>query len=467
VPDDGLLSDLTAECGGIPSKGESRDLDIEALTIGGRGLARPPGKVWFVAGGLPGDRVHVSAEREHDRYVEGRLVRVVSPSPARRQSPCPIQPKCGGCPWMPLAEESQRKWKGRLVVETLSRIGGVDPALVEEVRAGDRGLAYRNRVELSIGRDRGGRPAVGFHAAGSGEIVDVDRCLLQTDAANRVLAGAREFLLDRGREWVADEPAGTFRLALRSSSSGELLVGLWETSTPFPEAEAFAAWIEKRNPEVKGVVRIKTRAGGRGGARITPLSGRAWMEECFGRIRFRVPAGCFTQVNSDWSARLPALVAECAGDVARADVVDLYGGIGVHGLALAAAGARRVTICEADSSAVRCGRDAVRRAGVGGVRYVHAHVGEFVERRWPSDRAPRVVVANPPRAGMGKKVARALAGRSCERIVVVSCDPPTLARDLRVLLDHGFHLRRVVPVDLFPQTPHVETVALLSRFPRE
>ena len=184
MPDDGLLSDLTAECGGIPAEGESRDLDIEALTVGGRGLARPPGRVWFVAGALPGDRVHASPERKHDRYVEGRLVRIVSPSPARRQPPCPLQPECGGCPWMPLAVESQREWKGRLVEETLSRIGGVDPSLVEAVRAGDRGLAYRTRVELSIGRDRDGRPAVGFHAAGSDAIVDVDRCLLQTDAAN-------------------------------------------------------------------------------------------------------------------------------------------------------------------------------------------------------------------------------------------------------------------------------------------
>lgn len=363
---------------------------------------------------------------------------------------------------MPLAEAAQRRWKERRVDDALSRIGGVAPPVTEPIRFGALALAYRNRIELTLGLDAAGRPRVGLHAASrSGGLVDVDRCLVQSDAANAVLASAREFLLAPRRLWSRTR-SPRFRIAIRSTESREVLVALWEAVRPFPEAAAFAEWLRRRHPELCGVVRVRTRGHRRGGARVTPLYGRTWIEQRFGGTLFRVPAACFTQVNADWSERLPDLVRECAGDVAGANIVDLYGGIGVHGIALAGAGARSVTICEADASAVRCGIDAVRRAGLRGVRFVVGDVRDFVERAWPAGEQ-RVVVANPPRVGMEVGVARRVAARASERVVIVSCDPATLARDVRVFVEHGFLVLRVIPVDLFPQTPHVETVAVLAR----
>jgi 23S rRNA (uracil1939-C5)-methyltransferase len=259
-------------------------------------------------------------------------------------------------------------------------------------------------------------------------------------------------------------PAEPFRLVIRESASADrVLVAVRAAGEAFPEAEALAAAIFARHPEVAGVVRVRARAGRRGGSDVEPLAGSAWLQEQIDAVTFRIPAACFTQVNREWTTRLPALVRELAGDVRGARVVDLYGGIGVHGFALAAAGASEVTVCEADAEAVRCGREAARGAGVRALAFAHASAEEFVRDRWPSRNAVDLVVANPPRTGMSGDVARGLGERAAGRLVLVSCDPPTLGRDVGILVGSGYRLRRAIPVDLFPQTPHVETVALLQR----
>lgn len=462
MPDNGDLTLSTPECSG---EGSEVDLAIEGLAAGGRGVARPGGRVWFVPGAFPGDHVRAAAVRAHPRFVEGRLVALSRPSPDRRPAPCPVQGRCGGCPWMPLEEAIQREWKGRLVRDALGRIGGVDEGVVEPVRSGERALAYRGRVELALGRDPSGRTVLGFHGAEPGAgLVDVERCLLQSEPANRVLQSLREFLLARPALWTKAPGTAPFRLTLRASPAGEVSIALRETHVPFPEAEALARWIGERHPEVRNVARVRAVPGRRGGARTIPLAGSDFSEEHVGGFTFRVPLTGFTQVNLDWTARLPELVRETAGEVLRRDVLDLYGGIGVHGLELARAGARSVVVCEADAAAVRCGRAATRLAGLGGVRFVRADVARFLARHAVAGRARELLaVANPPRAGMGVAVSRALAALPVTRLVLVSCDPPTLARDVRILVERGFRLRRAIPVDLFPQTPHVETVALLER----
>jgi 23S rRNA (uracil1939-C5)-methyltransferase len=304
-----------------------------------------------------------------------------------------------------------------------------------------------------------------MHAGGArAGAVDVERCLLGSEAANRALRVAREFLLEDGRQWIGRPGCMPARLAIRVSAlDGKILVALWEAREPFPEADRLAQRLATGVPELCGVVRVRTHAGRRGGGRMTPLFGRKWIEERIGGTVFRVPATCFTQVNSDWIEGLTGLVRECAGEAKGAHVVDLYGGVGAYGMALSRAGATAVTVCEADQAAVRCGREAARRNHAAGVRFVHSTVHAFVRDRWPTERPVDIVVANPPRAGMGTDVSRRIAAQPCARVVLIACDPPTLARDLRLFLDGGFRLRRVIPLDVFPQTPHVETVALLTR----
>lgn len=434
------------------------ELEVHALAAGGRGIGRHEGLVWFVPGALPGDRVLAEPGRRHPRFVEGRLVRILQPSEQRREPPCAVQHQCGGCPWMALEPVEQRRWKHRMVGEALRRIGG-SPVAVEPLRTPSRDLAYRNKIELTLGSDPDGRPVVGMHGRGTG-LVDVARCEVQHEAANSLLADARELLLDRAGDWC--DGKSTWRLMLRRSAhAGELLAGVWETDRPFPLADELAERLRLRHADLVGFVRIRSRPGHRGGSRATVVWGRGWLDEQLGGFRFRLPASCFFQVHAEMAAVVTDVVAECAGDVRNQKLLDLYGGVGVHGLELARRGAH-VTVCEADDQAVACGRRAAR-AHDADVRYVHATVETFLRAVPDADDPVGVIVANPPRSGLGRGATRGILARQPQRIVVVSCDPATLARDAGRLVGAGYRLDRAVPIDMFPQTAHIETVAAFSR----
>ncbi len=428
-------------------------------------MARREGLVWLVDGGFPGDRVLAIPEAVRPRLVEARVERWIEPSEHRRAAPCPIQGSCGGCPWMVLSETEQRAWKRRIVEDALARIGGLRGVEVEEAVASPSALGYRNKVELTFGRGAGGERILGFHRSGNAiELVDVECCLLQDEGANRVLLLAREYFLDGpGKQAkILDHPRERVRFVIRRSQlTGRLLVAFGGGDGAFPEAEEFARIASERCPELASVARIVTREGRRGGARTIPLAGPPWIEESLAGIVFRLDAATFCQVNPGAAERLVEQVIEMAGPVRSAHVVDLYGGVGVFALALSHRGARAV-VCEADSEAVACGRRAAREHGPLRVRFVRSDVEHFVRGFRPA-RPPDLLVADPPRSGLGRGVADGIARIRPERVILVSCDPATLARDARALASHGYSVLRVVPVDMFPQTPHVEVAMLLAR----
>jgi 23S rRNA (uracil1939-C5)-methyltransferase len=444
--------------------GEERLLEISALAAGGRGVARENGLVWLVEGGLPGDRVAATPLRRHRSFVEARTVRVVRASPRRRRSPCPVQAECGGCPWMVLEEESQRDWKRRLVEEALRRIGGLETPEVEAVRAVSPALRYRNKVEFGVGIDSAGQVVIGLHSREpSRGLVDVEACAVQHPDADAVLATARAFLKRKRKPRERQESAAGvgLRLVLRRSwATGEMLVVLHETVGRFPHARALARFMTDRHPRVRGVVRVRTASGRRGGGRVEPLSGRTWLPERVSGVELSLPAATFLQVNGPGVGKLVDIVADCAGDVSGARLLDLYGGVGLFAFELIRRGATAAAVCDADPGAVRCGRDAARRAGERRIEHHRGGVARFIDRR--ATRPAGLILANPPRRGLEEPVTRRLLAAAPDRLLLVSCDPATLARDLR-LLGEGFHVERVVPVDLFPQTAHIETVVALRR----
>jgi 23S rRNA (uracil1939-C5)-methyltransferase len=365
---------------------------------------------------------------------------------------------------MPLPEAAQREWKHRVIVDSLARLGGFRDAGVEPVRASPLQLGYRNKVELTLARGAGGAVVIGFHRAGEEELVDVDRCLLQDDDANAVLATARTFFEEEpGRsDPIVKAGRDPARLMIRRSREGKTLVGIRSLPGPFPSGPALARRLMEIHPDVTGIVRVLAQPGRRGGARIETLSGEPWIEETLAGTRFRLPADTFFQVNREAAEILAAVVVECAGDVAGKEVLELYGGVGAFSFALAREGAR-ATVVEADPEAVACGRDAANRTKPPVPSFVRSDVLRYLEISGAASRRPDLVVADPPRSGFGRGVAQAIAALAPPRIVLVSCDPATLARDARDLARGGFRLRRVVPVDLFPQTAEIEAVALLER----
>jgi 23S rRNA (uracil1939-C5)-methyltransferase len=362
---------------------------------------------------------------------------------------------------MVLDEHEQQQWKRTLVAEALAHLGGVSVA-VEPTIPSPRSMAYRNKVEFSFGRDARGRRILGLHAGTTTELVDIERCLLQDDSANHVLETARAFFLDGpgAGDPAVDDPREPLRLVVRRSFlTRELLAALRGLGGAFPSAPAFARRLMDEHRLVRGVVRLVARPRRRGGTKTVPLAGRSWIAERLGGTEFHLPASTFFQVNPEAAERVVDVVGALAGEVAGRRVLDLYAGVGVFGLALARLGAR-VTLCEADPEAVRCGEQAAVR-GLD-AKFVNAAVAAFLARG-PRTGRPDVVVANPPRAGLGREVVRAIAGLGPQRIILVSCDPATLARDLGQLVGQGYRPSRVQPVDLFPQTPHVETVSVAVR----
>lgn len=441
-------------------------VEIDSLAVGGRGVGRVEGKVWLVEGAFPGERVEARVRADRGRYVEAVAAAILRPAPGRRPSICPVQGECGGCPWMPLDEAEQRAWKRRIVVDALERIGRLPDPPVEPVRTAGPPLRYRNRVEFTIGRNRSGDLAVGLHPAHAATaVVDVDACYLQSEKADAILRTIREFLLDGpGRAdpgW--EDPRVPVRVAVRLSDAGPgATVVARGGSRPIETLRSLADRLLERHPEVRGVVRITGAPGRRGGGAVEVVRGEGELTDVSGGVVVRVPAGSFTQVQKDGAGILLDLVAEEAPGARTA--LELYGGTGAFGLALAGLGVR-VRVVEADAEAIEAGKEAAARAGIADrLEFVRGRVEEVLGSPGRVGERPDLVVADPPRAGLGERLAQRVAPLGAERIVLVSCDPATFARDARVLVREGYRLERVVPVDLFPQTPHVETVA---RFRRE
>jgi 23S rRNA (uracil1939-C5)-methyltransferase len=367
---------------------------------------------------------------------------------------------------MVLDEEEQRSWKVKILEEALERIGGFEGISVDRIEPSPRSLAYRNKLELTFGTTKDGHRILGFQGSGvRPHVVDVDRCLLQDETAHRILQEARGFFVDgpgRDDPWldVRSEPA---RLVIRrSASTGRLLVALRGGAGPFASAREFARRVGAAVPEVSGVVRLLSRPGRRGGVRVVRLLGRPWLEESLGGNVFRLPAATFFQVNPEAASALVEIVRKLAAVGPESTALDLYAGVGVFGLTFAEAGAK-VTACEADPRAVACGIRAARKNLRTGFRLVCSDVRAFLASSAVRESFPTTIVANPPRTGFGPRVAEGIAELGPERIVIVSCDPATLARDLKRLAARGYTPTRVVAVDLFPQTPHIEAVTLLER----
>jgi len=364
---------------------------------------------------------------------------------------------------MVVGEREQREAKRRFVIDALSRIGRLGGDVpVDEVVNAPPALGYRNKIELTFGRGDSAGRFVGYHRAGSpGELVDVERCPVAEPRLQPLLDAVRSFFLvgPGSSDPAVDDPREPLRLVLRSSGArDERLVAFRGLPGPFSSLAAFAELAAQIDPGLVGVVRLLAAPGRRGGSRVETIAGRAWIEdEILGTV-FRVPAATFLQVHPAAANALGEHVLAGAGAPRR--VIELYGGVGVLGLALARNGAH-VAIVEADPLAVACGEEAARSCGLTTVAFERADV--LLALRGRSGDSPDLLIADPPRTGLGKGVAERVAALKAARIAMVSCDPATLARDLAALVAFGYEVSRVTPFDFFPQTAHVEAVAWLTR----
>jgi 23S rRNA (uracil1939-C5)-methyltransferase len=416
---------------------------IDSIAAGGEGVGRlPDGRVTFVHRTAPGDLAEIALTEKKDRWTRGRLLRVIEPSPERREAPCPFYARCGGCTLEHMGYDAQLRAKARIVADALTRIGGI-PTEPPEVVPSPSEFRYRNRVSFALRRGEAGAVSAGFHALGEPEeIVDLGgSCLLPEEPISRVWDGIRA-------NWGPDArrlPSGErLRLTLRANLAGDvslLVEGGFSPGRP-----------EELIEHVDGLVAVWHRPGASESS-ATLIAGAPGLPETWGDETVELSGAAFLQVNRGAAALLEAHVSEVAGDVSGMRVVDAYCGVGLHARRFARAGARVVGI-ELDPQAV----DEAARSAPEGATFVEGPVEELIRAHLPAD----LVVLNPPRAGVHVDVTDALIAAQAERIIYVSCNPATLARDLKRLAP-VYRVELLRSFDLFPQTAHVETVAVLAR----
>jgi 23S rRNA (uracil1939-C5)-methyltransferase len=436
-----------------PARGEELDLRVESLAQGGRGVARrDDGFVVFVAGGLPGDRVRARVSRSKRGYAEAATVELLEPSAERIADVCTHEGEpCPGAPWQGLPYERQLEHKASQVDEALRRLGGLDGFESAPIVPAATQWRYRNKLEYSFS-DRDGDAVLGFHRRGSWrEVVNVDDCHLASAANNDARNAVRDWARTQGLPaYDRDDERGVLRnLIVRDSSrTGQVQTRLVTSAADFPR------------PPVDLHTAIDGPSGGTDGP--TGVLGEEHLEEELGGLRFQISHAAFFQTNTDMAERLYAIAAEYAALDGSERVFDLYCGIGTIGLTLAQS-AGEVWGIETVPEAVTDAERNARRNGIANARFVTADARLGIRPLLEEAGKPDVLVVDPPRAGLSKKVVRRLIECDAPRIVYVSCNPTTLAPNAAQLAEAGYELRRVAPVDMFPQTPHVECVALLER----
>jgi 23S rRNA (uracil1939-C5)-methyltransferase len=450
-----------------PRRGDRVDLAIDDLAFGGEGVGRLDGYVMFVRGGLPGDRLRVQVTEARARYGRGVIEDVLARSPHRVDPPCRYFGRCGGCRLQHLSYPAQLAFKEKQVRDCLERLGDVAGFELRPALPAPDPYGYRNKMEFTVARELG-EPIVGLHEADRYDVViDIERCLLQSDTMNALLDEMRrQARARRLPAWDGATEQGLLRfVTLREGRrTGDAMVNIVAASPDVerlgPVADALAA----RAPAVSSVVLNVNakKASVAVGTEEHVLRGRDHITESLDGVRFQVSANSFFQTNTLQAERLFGLVEAACEPRGDQTVLDLYSGTGAISLLLARR-CRRVYGIEVAPAAVA---DAVRNARANGIENCTFLTGE-VRHVLPAIIAEGVVadtvVADPPRAGFHPKALSALASLGPARIVYVSCNPSTLARDVGDLVRRGYRLEWVQPVDMFPQTPHIEAVARLRR----
>src|SRR5881409_167503 len=462
-----------------PRRGDSLELVIDDLAFGGEGVGRVNGYVVFVRGAVPGDRVRAKLVDARSRFGRAVIESIATPSPDRVEPPCPYFGRCGGCRLQHLAYPAQLAFKEKQVRDFLERIGGLGAFDLRPILPAPEPYGYRNKMEFTITRPsqatHGGRglvdPAptvVGLHQADRYDVVlDIERCLLQSEAMNHLLDAFRREIRARALS-VYEADAGLLRfVSLREGHrTGEAMVNIVAT-TPDVEALApLAAELARRVPATASIVLNVNakKASVAVGTEEHLLLGRDHIRASLGGLSFQVSANSFFQTNAAQAERLFAVVEGACSLSGDETVLDLYAGTGAISLLLARR-CRRVYGIEVAAAAVA---DAVRNArtnGIANCTFLAGEVRHVLPSLMRDGVRAEVVVADPPRAGFHPKALHALAALGPDRLVYVSCSPATLARDHGAVVAGGYRLEWVQPVDMFPQTPHIEAVARLRRAP--
>ena len=426
--------------------GHVLELLVEKGVYRGLGLGRHEGQVVFVPHVVPGETARVRVARVGRGYANAELMEVLSPSPSRRAPPCPYVPRCGGCAHQEMDYAAQLTLKEAVLREALGRSGIQWDAAIAVEPSPETG--WRTRASLHVATSAGGL-RLGLYEEGSHRVVDVESCLQLSDSLNRTARAIAESLRRRAA-WAALVRG----VDLAESGDGRQTVACIRLGGDLGEGAPLAAL----SSEVPWLTGVGVAGEGAADDRFVRLAGQPFVESDVEGLTFRCHVRSFFQGNRFLVGPLARAVTE--GLPAGASVLDLYCGVGLFAL-LAARSATRVRGAEISAWAIDDARANAGKAALGNVRFDTLDVAGALES-WPVQAGEHVIL-DPPRTGAGAEVVAALVERAPAGIVYVSCDPPTLGRDLRGLLAGGYRIESLRAFDLFPDTFHVETVVHLAR----
>ncbi|MBQ0058656.1 MAG: 23S rRNA (uracil(1939)-C(5))-methyltransferase RlmD [Lachnospiraceae bacterium] len=447
--------------------GQVLNLAITDMTTDGAGIGRTEeGYTLFVKGALPGDKVKARVTYCKKAYGFADTLDVTEASPDRIPARCPVADRCGGCTLQTYDYQAQLAFKRKEVENVLSRIGGIDVGCeveVQDVIGMDEPFRYRNKSQYPVGRNTKGRIVCGFYESKSHHIIPIRECYLSPLEDRMIIAAVLDFLEIRGIE-PYDETSGKgllrHILIRKGFTTGEIMVCLIVNGRKFPGVEDLAQMLKDLVPGVKSVcLNVNTKRNNVIlGEEVISVLGDPFITDYIGDLSFRISPLSFYQVNPVQTKKLYDTVKEFAALTGNETVLDLYCGIGTIGLYLSDK-AKEVYGVEIVPQAIK---DAKENAERNGVKNAHFSVGaseDIFENLPKAD----LTVLDPPRKGCDEKLLRDLIEKGSDRIVYVSCNPSTLARDIKILKEGGYKLEAVRPCDMFPQTCHVETVVLMSK----
>lgn len=467
-----------------------RNIEIESVAAEGNGLAHVDGKVLFVPKCVPGDVVDVVLTRKRKGFMQGDLIELVQPSPIRQAPVCPHYGICGGCTWQALPYDKQLEFKQQQVVDQLTRIGRIALPEISPILGSEKRECYRNKLEYTFSDRRwvfkeegpieempaNALLALGFHIPMSfSKVLDIKDCKLQREPSNAIRLFAKQYAIEHNLQFFdLYHHTGFLRnIVIRTSTTGEVMVilvigtsevGGTVSESELSEAKKLLDALAAKFPEITSLHYV---ANNKGNDSISDLpamhyAGKEYISEVMEGIRFRIGPKSFYQTNSEQAYRLYSVVRDFAGLKGEEILYDLYTGTGTIALFLSR-NVRKVVGIEYVEEAIADARINARENGIANSTFYAGDMkdvlnADFIE----ANGKPDVIVLDPPRAGIHPSVAQVILDTAPEKIVYVSCNPASQARDLSVLCEK-YEVVRVQPVDMFPHTQHVENVVLLRQ----
>ena len=443
------------------AKNQEHTVTIEGYGEGGMGVARIDGRVVFVHGALRGEKCRVLILKTLKSVAFAKVLEVLEPSSERITPDCPYFPRCGGCTYRHIRYEEELRLKKQRVQDNLSRIGGSD-VTVEEILGAQDTLRYRNKAQYPVSKDG----AVGFYRARTHEVIECEHCLLVKPEADAAAEALREYM-QSCRVAGYDEKTGrglVRHLYIRSNAAGESLVCVLVNGDKLPKEDRLVTLLRDACPKCTGIVLGTNTKKGNVilGDRYRTLWGSDRLEDTLCGKTFRLSVPSFYQVNRVQAERLYAKAIEFAGLTGQETVLDLYCGAGTITLALSDH-AKKVLGAEIVPEAIDDARENAARNGVKNAEFFCGDASDVAKKLARENLRPDVITVDPPRKGLAADVVESIAEMQPQRVVYVSCDSATMARDVKRLADLGYTAQRACAVDMFPRADHVETVVLFSK----